>query len=157
VHDGLISFLFFSSTTTIVMRFLFLSLLVLPACAGGSDAAAKTKGGIDSIAASSVGAAKATDTAASAGSPSQSAGSQSAEIRRLRTDVSAPIRALYINRFAAQSSKRMKSLIAVADSTEINAFVVDLKDEFASISTRAIRCFRRTKARRRRSQTSRLS
>jgi len=41
-----------------------------------------------------------------------------------------PIRALYVNRFAAQSSKKMKQLIAVADSTEINAFVIDIKDEF---------------------------
>src|SRR6185437_13875798 len=41
-----------------------------------------------------------------------------------------PIRALYINRFAAQSSAKMQHLIAVADSTEINAFVIDIKDEF---------------------------
>jgi hypothetical protein len=40
------------------------------------------------------------------------------------------IRGLYVNRFAAQSSKRMKKLIAIADSTEINAFVIDVKDEF---------------------------
>ena len=41
-----------------------------------------------------------------------------------------PIRALYINRFAAQNAAKMKHLIAVADSTEINAFVIDIKDEF---------------------------
>ncbi|MBC7788831.1 MAG: GTP-binding protein [Anaerolineae bacterium] len=40
------------------------------------------------------------------------------------------VRGLYVNRFAAQSSRRMKKLIALADSTEINAFVVDMKDEF---------------------------
>jgi hypothetical protein len=40
------------------------------------------------------------------------------------------IRGLYINRFAAQSIKRMRQLIAIADSTEINAFVIDVKDEF---------------------------
>jgi hypothetical protein len=40
------------------------------------------------------------------------------------------VRALYVNRFAAQSSKRMKQLIQIADETEINAFVIDLKDEF---------------------------
>src|SRR5690242_12436329 len=33
------------------------------------------------------------------------------------------VRALYVNRFAAQSSKRMRKLIAIADSTEINALV----------------------------------
>jgi hypothetical protein len=41
-----------------------------------------------------------------------------------------PIRALYVNRFAAQSSKKMQHLIAIADSTEINALVIDIKDEF---------------------------
>jgi hypothetical protein len=41
-----------------------------------------------------------------------------------------PVRALYINRFAAQNSRKMKHLIAIADSTEINAFVIDIKDEF---------------------------
>lgn len=40
------------------------------------------------------------------------------------------VRGLYVNRFAAQSAKRMKQLIAMADSTEINAFVIDIKDEF---------------------------
>ena len=40
------------------------------------------------------------------------------------------VRALYVNRFAAQSTRRMKQLIRIADETEINAFVIDLKDEF---------------------------
>ena len=40
------------------------------------------------------------------------------------------VRGLYVNRFAAQSIKRMRQLIAIADSTEINAFVIDIKDEF---------------------------
>ena len=40
------------------------------------------------------------------------------------------IRALYVNRFAAQSRKRMSQLIAIADQTEINALVLDMKDEF---------------------------
>ena len=40
------------------------------------------------------------------------------------------IRALYVNRFAAQSSTRMRQLLAIADSTEINALVIDMKDEF---------------------------
>ena len=41
-----------------------------------------------------------------------------------------PIRGLYLYRFSPQSWKRMKHLIAIADSTEINAFVIDVKDEF---------------------------
>jgi hypothetical protein len=40
------------------------------------------------------------------------------------------VRGIYVNRFAAQSPHKMRSLIALADSTEINAFVIDIKDEF---------------------------
>jgi hypothetical protein len=40
------------------------------------------------------------------------------------------IRGLYVNRFAAQSMRRMRKLIDIADSTEVNAFVIDVKDEF---------------------------
>ena len=35
------------------------------------------------------------------------------------------VRALYVNRWASQSKKRMAKLIAAADSTEINALVID--------------------------------
>jgi hypothetical protein len=38
-------------------------------------------------------------------------------------------RGLYVFRYAA-NPRRMKHLIAIADSTEINAFVIDVKDEF---------------------------
>ena len=41
-----------------------------------------------------------------------------------------PIRGLYLYRFAPQNWKRLRHLIAIADSTEINAFVIDVKDEF---------------------------
>src|SRR4029078_4594509 len=40
------------------------------------------------------------------------------------------VRALYVNRFAVQSTKRMRQVIQMADETEINAFVIDMKDEF---------------------------
>ncbi len=40
-----------------------------------------------------------------------------------------PVRGLYVFRFAA-NARRMKKLLAIADSTEINAFVIDVKDEF---------------------------
>jgi hypothetical protein len=40
------------------------------------------------------------------------------------------VRGLYVNRFAAESPRKMRALIALADSTEINAFVIDIKDEF---------------------------
>ena len=42
----------------------------------------------------------------------------------------APVRALYVNRWASQSKRRMAKLVAAADSTEINALVIDMKDEF---------------------------
>ncbi|HVD60755.1 MAG TPA: putative glycoside hydrolase, partial [Gemmatimonadaceae bacterium] len=114
------------------MRFHFLSLaLLLPACSG-HDASATTKGALDSVAASSVGGRSDSSThpVAAAVAPSAAAGPVSAQVQKLRTDLSTPIRGLYINRFAAQSSKKMGRLIAVADSTEINAFVIDIKDEF---------------------------
>ena len=47
-----------------------------------------------------------------------------------RQTPASPVRALYVNRWASQSRKRMTKLIATADSTEINALVIDMKDEF---------------------------
>lgn len=48
-----------------------------------------------------------------------------------RVDSGAPIvRALYLNRWRAQSWPAMHHFIAIADSTEINGFVIDMKDEF---------------------------
>ena len=69
-------------------------------------------------------AATATDTMAShtATKPDALAGSFA--------DDSQIVRALYVNRWASQSPKRMHELIAIADSTEINALVIDMKDEF---------------------------
>jgi hypothetical protein len=40
------------------------------------------------------------------------------------------VRALYVNRWASQSTKRMQQLIRIADSTEVNGLVIDMKDEF---------------------------
>jgi hypothetical protein len=62
-----------------------------------------------------------------------SAGTQSSGASRAGrltpADVPA-VRGLYVNRWAAQSPARMRSLLAIADSTEINGFVIDIKDEF---------------------------
>ncbi|HEX6923966.1 MAG TPA: putative glycoside hydrolase [Longimicrobiaceae bacterium] len=41
----------------------------------------------------------------------------------------AQIRGLYLNAYAAGSRRRLSNLIAIADTTEINAFVVDVKTE----------------------------
>jgi hypothetical protein len=52
-------------------------------------------------------------------------------ITKLRNPDETPIvRALYVNRFAAQSGTKMKKLIAFVDTTELNGLVVDMKDEF---------------------------
>ena len=48
-------------------------------------------------------------------------------VRRADTAI---VRGLYVLRWAAQSPARMRKLIAIADSTEINALVIDIKDEF---------------------------
>jgi hypothetical protein len=129
------------------MRLLLLVVLALPACAGGPDAAARTKASSDSVSASHIAGQSGASGVSGATSPSAGATTAvtlpssapvaagapaglSQEIQKLRTDPAAPIRGLYINRFAAQSSKKMRRLIGVADSTEINAFVIDIKDEF---------------------------
>ena len=52
-------------------------------------------------------------------------------IAALRDPATTPvIRGLYVNRFAAQSARRMRWLTGIADYTEINGFVIDMKDEF---------------------------
>ena len=40
------------------------------------------------------------------------------------------VRGVYVNRWAVQSARRMRQLIDLADRTEVNAFVLDMKDEF---------------------------
>jgi len=68
--------------------------------------------------------------AATAGSQSPAPTPGAAVADSLARAASPAIRALYVNRFAAQSARRMRELVALADSTEINALVIDLKDEF---------------------------
>jgi hypothetical protein len=107
------------------MRHILFVPLVLAACVNSRDAAAgKTELSADSTARSAIGV-----QTAAAQSPAPS-GNIAASVMKLRTDPQTPIRGLYVNRFAAQSTKKMRRLIAIADSTEINAFVIDVKDEF---------------------------
>jgi hypothetical protein len=116
------------------MRSILLLAVLSAGCAGSRDAAAAKAGVVgDSVAGSSI-ASSATASPATAAGSNGAAGAQngnfSAELQKLRTDPNAPIRGLYVNRFAAQSRKKMAKLIGIADSTEINAFVIDVKDEF---------------------------
>ena len=114
--------------------------ILLSACSTAAEHGASTPG---SIGGSSVGssttsvsiaesqpAATRVDTAAGNVSPTSS-GAGAASASAIDVDKDFPIvRALYVNRFAAQSTKRMRQLIKMADETEINAFVIDMKDEF---------------------------
>ena len=77
------------------------------------------------------------DTATAAGSltsdttrPSTTKTAPAASVRPASAADLPIVRGLYVNRFAAQSTKRMHKLIAIADSTEVNALVIDVKDEF---------------------------
>ncbi len=99
-----------------------LALAVAAACGeasgeaakGGGGAGGKASGGGDSAAV----AAKAREDSA-------------ARFRaRFGDRVAKPdsVRALYVNAWAAGSRSRMRELIRVADETEINAFVVDIKE-----------------------------
>src|SRR5688500_13919705 len=54
------------------------------------------------------------------------------------------IRALYLNRFAIQSMRKFRYLLSIADSTEINGFVVDMKDEFGLNYRSARAAYRKT-------------
>jgi hypothetical protein len=64
-------------------------------------------------------------------SPPSVSTSANRTVASINVDKEFPIvRALYVNRFAAQSTKRMKQMIQWADDTEINALVIDMKDEF---------------------------
>jgi hypothetical protein len=106
------------------MRSIFVIAALSAACANSRDAAAgKSELAADSASKSVVGVR----TASAQPAP---AGNVPATVQKLRTDAQAPIRGLYVNRFAAQSTKKMRKLLAIADSTEINAFVIDVKDEF---------------------------
>jgi hypothetical protein len=74
------------------------------------------------------GAAPRASAAATTGTPALA----STGTARTARQVAPPgiVRALYVNRFAAQRAQRLRGLLAIADTTEINAFVVDVKDEF---------------------------
>jgi len=77
-------------------------------------------------------------TLAGCGSRSASAAQQSRDSSAIQDtvrtdslrDTTHIVRALYINRWKAQAWSSMNHFIRIADSTEINAFVIDMKDEF---------------------------
>jgi hypothetical protein len=112
----------------------------LAACAGTEQASVTTTAGAPTDAArqastvtDSAGGTVATPAAtATTALPTPIAPPRGPSIATFTTgDSAAPVvKGLYVNRFAAQSSRRMRQLIAMADSTEVNALVIDMKDEF---------------------------
>ncbi len=104
-----------------------IATLALAACDTGSRADAAQTAVRDAAA----GRTTADTVATAPSSTSSPTPTDTAAARLARNDGPAPaVRALYVNRFAAQSTKRMRHYIALADSTEINALVIDIKDEF---------------------------
>jgi hypothetical protein len=94
---------------------------VQPVGKGPAQAAAPADTG-NSTGADSAGRTGATAAPAAAGSGARGAGIPAYD--------TAIVRALYVNRWKAQSGQAMRSYVAIADSTEINALVIDVKDEF---------------------------
>ena len=90
----------------------FLASTVLAACDRAAPAKAEAQGTV---------AASGTRDSAKA-----SARAEPARPKRLATPDS--VRALYVNAWAAGSKTRMAELIRIADATEINAFIVDIKE-----------------------------
>ena len=108
----------------------------LTACAGAAEGGA-ARPGADSVATPG-NAAVVADSVAASGGDTSTAASPAAGVQAPATVPGMPsrapgtlpaVRGLYVNRFAAQTSGRMKRMIAIADSTEINALVIDAKDE----------------------------
>jgi hypothetical protein len=117
----------------------------MSACTAVSEKTASSPGGeggsvggsgATSAAASSASTTKADSSSGTVAStppstPTTAAQGAGRAATRIDVDKEFPVvRALYVNRFAAQSTKRMRQLIQMADETEINALVIDMKDEF---------------------------
>lgn len=111
-----------------------LLLAAATACAGTEQASVTTAAGTPSDAprAATRDSAGGTTTGTTATADAPQVAHAGASIATFTPgDSAAPVvKGLYVNRFAAQSSRRMRQLIAMADSTEVNALVIDLKDEF---------------------------
>jgi hypothetical protein len=124
---------------------LFLSLLLAAACSGDRprasaspgdsiepvDSAAPIRDSLGGSADPALAAGESSDTGRAPATVTQSGRTVPPSVSRLRDHRGSPaIRGLYVNRFAAHSSRRMAKLIGFADSTELNAMVIDMKDEF---------------------------
>ncbi len=104
-------------------RFAALILASLVAAAGCADAEPEANSAPAAV-------VVAQNPAGDAAAPSDAVATTTAASRNdPRADAPPQIRGLYLNAYAAGSRNRLPKLIAIADSTEINAFVVDVKSE----------------------------
>ena len=120
-----------------------LALALLGACTAVSERAAvdaaSGQGGSAGVGSSTAATPVTTADSASGVTMAESARADTTDVVTSRHRTVAPIdvqqefpyvRALYVNRWAAQSTRRMRELIRMADETEINGLVIDMKDEF---------------------------
>ena len=111
-------------------RYLPFAVVLLACSASASDRPAASAADSNKTVAKSAGS---TDSAAVAGDSTKGTAATTTAVESVRPAAAADlpiVRGLYVNRFAAQSTKRMRHLIGIADSTEVNALVIDVKDEF---------------------------
>jgi hypothetical protein len=99
-----------------------LAALLLAACQGGEGASRSASTSVPE------GGAEGQDSAAVAASAQADSLQRWKERFGGRVPKPDSVRALYVNGWAAGSKSRMRELIRIADSTEINAFVVDFKE-----------------------------
>lgn len=100
----------------------------------GSPPAAVPLGAEEVAAAEATGGKPVADSAPSPSTPAASAPAASADAPRPVFRRPDHVRALYLNAWAAGSRKRLEELIEVAKRTEVNAFVIDVKDASGYVS-----------------------
>ncbi len=97
------------------------------ACSNGSSNAQTTRP--DSAASVQSVDSNGVQTGQAQPAPAQPGASRQVAGQATRTKAPPVLRGIYLNAYAAGSRNRLKALMALADTTEINAFVVDVKDE----------------------------
>ncbi len=56
------------------------------------------------------------------------------DLRELRDLSYVPVKGIYMTSYAASSSEMLNNMIGLADRTEINAFVIDVKDDLGTVA-----------------------
>ncbi len=107
-----------------------LSVILLTACGGEGQSQSAKSAAPDSATLASAEGAERSDTSAVAMADTTPVTPDTTRAGRLARRVKHPdsVRALYVNAWAAGSRSRMENLIRIADSTEINAFIIDIKE-----------------------------